>query len=1493
MVDLNPLHYINKFNHMAGDNMASMMEFLGISDPAVDPDGVREIAKKWRELAKAVDASVKDAEAALKDVTWEGKTATAFNKRAKKTRTQATQMADSLRDGADALDKYADEAHELLTELNVIILEIIEVEMAGLALSVLTGGASAVVSSLAAGARFAKVMALLGRIEHAGTAMARAIRAVLEVIRGLRRALRALKEIKTIARVGKMAGEGAKFAALDTLLKDPATFKDPGKLAETLALGAALGVGVGSLGKLLGKGLGKLKPKDLSKLRGAMKLNCAAFQRLSLRPGFDKLPASVRNALKKFVRDPIDVATGDMALPRTDVRLPGVLPLLLERTHLSSYRFGGWFGPSWASTLDQRIQADADGFIYAAADGARLCFPPPSPETGTPSVTPDTPGSRLTLSYADGFDGALCVHDPDTGLTHTFHSPLPAAAGEAVDVPLQSIEDRNGNRITIEYAPDGDLPLAVTHSGGYRIALDRDATNSRITGLRLLDPTSPKAPGTTLVTFGYDEAGHLVEETNSSGLPMRYTYDDAGRITSWTDRNGTTYWYVYDERGRVTATGGTGDALASTLTYEDATHTTRVTDSLGHVRVYEHNDAYRLVRETDPLGHVTHQEWDEEHRLTAYVDPLGRTTRYAYDQVGRLIQVTRPDGAHSSVEFDESGLPALTVDPDGSRWVREYDSTGNPVAVTDPAGRTTRFAYDSAGGLSEVTDALGHAVRVRCDAAGLPLTVTNARGAVSTYERDAFGRLAVLTDPLGASTRLEWTVEGRPARRVAADGSQETWLYDAEGNCTHHTAASGAVSRFEYTHFDLLSARTSADGVRHAFTYDSELRLTTVTNPQGLTWTYEYDAAGRLVAESDFDGRSQRYTHDAAGQLTRRTTPLGEEIRYWRDALGQAARKDVAGQVTDFTYDVAGRMLRAATSGTAVEWHWDEKGQLRAETVAGRELSYAYDELGRRTHRTTPTGVVSTWSYDAVGNRTGLTTGGHSLRFEHDAAGREITRHVGDHLTVAHTFDQLGRPRTQTVTGSEDRRVQERAYRYRADGYLTDIEESSGGSRAFELDEVGRVTGVSAEGWRETYAYDAAGNQTDASWPAAHPGQEAQGARELAGMTLLRAGAVRYEHDAAGRVVLRQKTRLSRKPDTWRYTWDAEDRLTSVVTPDGTRWRYTYDPLGRRIAKERLAGDGETVTERVDFTWDGTTLCEQTTRGDGLASPVTLTWDHDAVRPLAQTERIAAHEGGDGSSDGSGSADDGPSQEQIDERFYAIVTDLVGTPTELVDEDGDIAWRMRSTLWGTTSWAADSTAYTPLRFPGQYFDPETGLHYNYFRYYDPSTGRYHSPDPLGLRPADNAFTYPHNPCTWTDPLGLAPECGDADVPPSNWVPDENYSPEEITRRIGGNKDRKAWFETPEDIHKLVDDIVKNPNKEQRYTGPAHDRVADNYRGGNSRAGQRWKDQPIYDNGNPLSQARVVVDREGNIAYFGRRKDGSHNYDQVIPYPWAKAQPRSN
>ncbi|MFG2607115.1 hypothetical protein ACGFT2_26755 [Streptomyces sp. NPDC048514] len=140
---------------------------------------------------------------------------------------------------------------------------------------------------------------------------------------------------------------------------------------------------------------------------------------------------------------------------------------------------------------------------------------------------------------------------------------------------------------------------------------------------------------------------------------------------------------------------------------------------------------------------------------------------------------------------------------------------------------------------------------------------------------------------------------------------------------------------------------------------------------------------------------------------------------------------------------------------------------------------------------------------------------------------------------------------------------------------------------------------------------------------------------------VIRAGDVRFEHDALGRVTLRQQRRLSPKPDTWRYAWDTENRLTSVTTPDGTRWRYRYDPLGRRTAKQRLAADGESVVEEVRFTWDGLTPCEQTSHRPDLPHTVALSWDHRDVVPLAQTERIPTADS---------------RQQEFDRRFLTIAT---------------------------------------------------------------------------------------------------------------------------------------------------------------------------------------------------------------------------------------------
>ncbi|HRW17373.1 MAG TPA: RHS repeat-associated core domain-containing protein [Dermatophilaceae bacterium] len=157
--------------------------------------------------------------------------------------------------------------------------------------------------------------------------------------------------------------------------------------------------------------------------------------------------------------------------------------------------------------------------------------------------------------------------------------------------------------------------------------------------------------------------------------------------------------------------------------------------------------------------------------------------------------------------------------------------------------------------------------------------------------------------------------------------------------------------------------------------------------------------------------------------------------------------------------------------------------------------------------------------------------------------------------------------------------------------------------------------------------------------------------------------------------------------------------------------RLVYDPLGRRVAKERLDAAGE-VVEWTRFTWDGPRLIEQRRvgAGDGEQAVVT-TWEHLGWQPVAQVER---------SEQGS--------------RFDLVVTDLVGLPTALVGADGVVSWQARHTTWGAAAEVVGDLERMPLRFPGQYADAETGLFLNVFRHYDPLLGRYVSTDPLGLSP---------------------------------------------------------------------------------------------------------------------------------------------------------------
>jgi RHS repeat-associated protein len=699
-------------------------------------------------------------------------------------------------------------------------------------------------------------------------------------------------------------------------------------------------------------------------------------------------------------------------------------------------------------------------------------------------------------------------------------------------------------------------------------------------------------------------------------------------------------------------------------------------------------------------------------------------------------------------------------------WAYEYDESGDLASVTDPLGAATRFQHAASGGSVVVSDAAGGHTLIDRDAAGRPVAVTNPLGATTRFSYDALGRVVAVQQADGTVVTTGWSIDGKPLHRTYPDGASETWQWDGENNLLAHTDPLGRTTRFDYAGFANATTRTDPDGTVTHYTWDTEIRLTGVTNPQALTWAYTYDPTGRIIAQTDFDGVTTEYHHDRAGQL-RRISRGGVETAFEYDNLGNMVTEQSSEGETSYTWDPMGRVV-SARGESEIVFERDKLGRITAETVNGRTVASIYDQAGRRTRRTTPSGTFTDYNWDTADQLTSIVAAGRRITFEHDSLGRETARAYGTGFELEQTWTARNRIASQTLaTGRNpfalnprlaleptqpEHVLLDRTYAYGPDAALTELTDTARGTRHYTLDAAGRVTTVTASDRSEIYTYDNAGNLTSAR----DSSEILTGTIEYHGTRPIRTGRATWRHDRHGRPTRRTVTRLSRKPDTWHYEWDSRNQLTAVTTPDGTRWTYTYDPFGRRTRKtgHNRAGD---IVDDIVFTWDGDELAEQVTRnGD------TTTWTYrtGTFTPLAQH-----HHRSDRAEVPHPLMTD---RQHVDQRFYAIVTDLLGTPMELVDLDNkQIAGHAATTLWGHTTWTG---ADTPLRFPGQYHDPETGFHYNRHRYYHPDTGRYLITDPLGLTAAPNPAAYIGNPTEGTDPLGLAPDevCSkDTDLPSRN------------------------------------------------------------------------------------------------------------------------------
>ncbi|WP_283122259.1 RHS repeat-associated core domain-containing protein, partial [Neisseria sp. HMSC066B07] len=189
-------------------------------------------------------------------------------------------------------------------------------------------------------------------------------------------------------------------------------------------------------------------------------------------------------------------------------------------------------------------------------------------------------------------------------------------------------------------------------------------------------------------------------------------------------------------------------------------------------------------------------------------------------------------------------------------------------------------------------------------------------------------------------------------------------------------------------------------------------------------------------------------------------------------------------------------------------------------------------------------------------------------------------------------------------------------------------------------------------------------------------------------------------------------------------------------------WTYAYDPFGRRLSKERQDKLAWTSTDpkRTHFVWDGTRLLQEYTYKGCYTYIYT---DQDSYDPLAQIF--------DNAKDG----------KQYLAYFH---NDQIGIPREMTDIHGNLLWYGEYTAWGRLKKdeRVYKDAHQPFRLQNQYFDEETGLHYNLMRYYEPEAGRFVNQDPIGLTGGSNLYQFSLNSLTWIDPLGLKVKMGKHD-----------------------------------------------------------------------------------------------------------------------------------
>ncbi|XXT15156.1 RHS repeat-associated core domain-containing protein [Sorangium sp. So ce429] len=1049
--------------------------------------------------------------------------------------------------------------------------------------------------------------------------------------------------------------------------------------------------------------------------------------------------------------EPVSVAMGTVVEDVVDFVLPG--PIAFEwRRRYSSADFarttplgrGGW-----THDYHQWIEVDGEGYRLRNYQDADYVFDQ-VPERGSAL---HRGGQLLLQRRGEGFELTHLA----SRVTSTY---APAQSkGRAL---LRSIADRYGNRLVMHYQDEHLVRVTDTASRETHLRHDE---KGRIVAIDV----EVGARAHRVFTYGYTEAGELAFGADALGHAIRYAYDGMHRVVLKQLRNGFNVHYEYDPgHHRVARTWGDDDYHSVDFSYDIEKRTT-TTHGEPQPRVYHWDaDGNILREETFDKRFIVEQRWDADRLLLSEKNAAGEENRYAHDRRGFLREMMDPADNVTKYEHVDDLLQRL-VRPNGNVRTYEYDGYGGLCGLTLETGARYTVDRDGKGRITAMYGPGGLMDRYEYDEHHNLIKATSARGASTTYEYDDLGRPTLRRDPLGRTTRLRYDAAGRVTAVTHPDGTRIGYAYDGMGKVTRIEKPGGEIA-MEYVATGALSRAVMEDGGEWRVWYDREEKPVRIENPKDERCEFRYDRAGRVVEERTFDGRTLKYSYNLSGLLHRVDRPDGTWREFVYDPLGNVVEESSPHGSITFERDREGRLLKATLEEgpvmSAVTFERDAFGRVVAETQDGLTIRYEHDGENRVAARVLPGGEATQFRYDIDGGIAEVEHGGQVVRIARDAAGQELLRQLtGSPTAVASRHDEMGRLAAQEAVAPRPEgaaavaALLRRRWEYDAAGRPERIEDARWGTTEYRYDVVSNLIGARRGRLDEVFDYDPSGH----IWCALQElSRERWTVRQ--GGVLKQTGLADYEVDACHRrtkkIDVRRGRRTGRETE---YVWDCRDRLREVRLPDGDVIRYFYDAFGRRTRKvvfpasERL-GEPAPLSRVTRFLWQGDVLAAEI---DAELGGRSFVYEPGTFRLLLQAEQG---------------------------KVFLYVLDQVGTPRELIDTEGRVAWAAAYKAWGQVAEVQrDPRAVlarpveSPFRLLGQYADEETGLHHTRFRYWDPEVAQWCSPDPLGIAGGPRLFAFDGNPTADVDPWGLntynfrAPAARHwaAKVKQGTWAQDEN------------------------------------------------------------------------------------------------------------------------